>query len=59
MSIYWNNILLKRISNFSKKRIKYKINTNLGRVYFYLEKNEDSKEPTFSGRIVFFPNKKV
>lgn len=59
MSLYWNNVLLKRFSNISKNRFKYKINTNLGRIYFYLEKEKDSEEVKFSGKIVFFPKRKI
>lgn len=57
MSIYWNNILLKKISINHNKRVKYKIKTNLGRFYFYLKKNNDVNEHSFSGKIVFFPKK--
>lgn len=58
MSIYWNNLLLKKISKH-KNRIKYKINTNLGRFYFFLEKENECNEATFFGKIVFFPKKKI
>ena len=56
MSVYWNNVLLKRLSNLNKKRFKYRISTDIGRFYFYFQENDDRKEGGFSGRIIFFPN---
>lgn len=53
MSGYWNKILIKELFSKSKKNyVKYKINTDIGRFYFYFEKEEDSK---VSGKLVFFP----
>jgi len=56
MSIYWNNILLKKLSQNPKKRIKCKITTTLGRFYFYFEKNNDVNE--FNAKLIFFPYKR-
>ncbi|MHA1460223.1 MAG: hypothetical protein ACTSO8_01975 [Promethearchaeota archaeon] len=39
----------------TKKRTKYKINTDIGRFYFYFEENKDSDQPSISGKLVFFP----
>ena len=55
MSIYWNNILLKKLSQSSKRRIKCKINTTLGRFYFYLEKNNELDD--YNAKVIFFPHK--
>lgn len=57
MSLYWNDKLLRVILKNTKKRIKYKINTDIGRFYFYFEENEKSEQPSISGRLVFFPKK--
>jgi hypothetical protein len=55
MSIYWNNILLKKLTEDSKRRIKCKINTSLGRFYFYFEKDSDLDE--INAKLIFFPQK--
>jgi len=55
MSVYWNNVLLKRLNNLNKKRFKYKISTDIGRFYFYFQENDDKKEGALSGKIIFFP----
>jgi hypothetical protein len=57
MSLYWNGKLLRDISKNAKKRTKYRINTDIGRFYFYLEENKNSDQPSISGRLVFFPKK--
>jgi hypothetical protein len=57
MSVYWNNILLKRLKILNKKRFKYRINTDIGRFYFYFQENDEIKEGELSGRIIFFPNR--
>ncbi len=57
MSIYWNNKLLKRLSNNTKRKYKYRIHTDIGRFYFYFEENKNSDQPSISGRLVFFPKK--
>ncbi|GAH38659.1 unnamed protein product, partial [marine sediment metagenome] len=41
MSIYWNNKLLKKLSENTKRKVKYKLNTDVGRFYFYLDRNKD------------------
>ena len=54
MSRYWNKILIdKMISSSNKPNIRYKLNTDIGRFYFYFKKEENSK---VSGRLIFFPN---
>jgi hypothetical protein len=59
MSLYWNNRLLKKIfSNQNKKKLKCKIITDIGRFYFYFEKDSNMKEGDFSGKLLFFPGKK-
>ena len=59
MSLYWNNRLLKKIfSNQNKTKLKYKITTDLGRFYFYFEKDFSTNKNNFSGKLLFFPNKK-
>ena len=55
MSVYWNNVLLKRLNNLNKKRFKYRISTDIGRFYFYFQENDDMKEGGLSGQIIFFP----
>ena len=55
MSLYWNNKLLKRLSNSTKRKFKYRINTDIGRFYFYFEEDKNSEQPTLSGRLIFFP----
>ena len=55
MSIYWNNKLLKRLSNNTKRKFKCRINTEIGRFYFYFEENKNTEQPSISGRLVFFP----
>jgi hypothetical protein len=56
MSLYWNDKLLKKIfNNQNKTKLKYKISTNLGRFYFYFEKDPNIKEGNFSGKLLFFP----
>ena len=57
MSIYWNNKLLKKMSCNTKRKVKYKLNTDIGRFYFYFERNKDCEYPTLSGKLVFFPKK--
>ena len=57
MSVYWNNVLLKRLKNFDKKRFKCKIHTDIGRFYFYFQQDNDQEEANLSGKIIFFPNK--
>ncbi len=56
MSSYWNKINLHKLlgSKNRKKFVKYKINTNIGRFYFYFKKELNS---TISGKLVFFPEK--
>ena len=56
MSRYWNHIVINQLfSKPKKKNVKYKINTKIGRFYFYFEKKEDS---TITGKVIFFPNQK-
>jgi len=57
MSIYWNNVLLKKLSSTHKNKFRYKINTNLGRFYFYFEKDKKNNPYRYYGRVVFFPKK--
>jgi hypothetical protein len=54
MSLYWNNMLLRRFSNLNKKKIKFKLNTKIGRFYFYFEK-ENNENSSVNGKIIFFP----
>lgn len=56
MSRYWNKILIDKLFENSKERkpsVKYKINTNIGRFYFYFKREGNSK---VSGKLVFFPD---
>jgi len=55
MSLYWKGKLLRKISKNAKKRTKYRINTDIGRFYFYFEETKNSDQPSISGRLVFFP----
>ena len=56
MSLYWNGKLVRKIfADDVKKKSKYRINTNIGRFYFYFEENKSSEQPSISGRLVFFP----
>ena len=58
MSLYWNNKLLKRLSNSTKRKFKCRVNTEIGRFYFYFEEDKNSEQPTLSGRLIFFPENK-
>jgi len=59
MSLYWNNRLLKKKFNSQNKtKLKYKITTDIGRFYFYFEKDSSINESNFFGKLLFFPNKK-
>ena len=54
MSRYWNKILIdKLLANSKKSRVKYKLNTDIGRFYFYFRKEGNSM---VSGKLVFFPD---
>jgi len=55
MSLYWNNMLLRSFSNLNKKKIKFKLSTNIGRFYFYFEKKNNNENSSVNGKIVFFP----
>jgi len=56
MSLYWNGKLVRELfEQNTKKRTKYRINTDIGRFYFYFEENKDSDQRSISGRLVFFP----
>jgi len=56
MSLYWNGKLVRKIfAQNAKKGIKYKINTDIGRFYFYFEDIKNSDHSSVSGRVVFFP----
>lgn len=57
MSVYWNNVLLKRLNNLNKKRLKCKISTDVGRFYFYFQQDKDKEENLLTGKLIFFPNK--
>ena len=57
MSIYWNNVFMKKLSKTHKNKFKYKINTNIGRFYFYFKRDQDTDHQRLSGRLVFFPKK--
>ncbi len=53
MSRYWNKIVLDKLfANSKQDRVKYKLNTEIGRFYFYFKKEKDSK---VSGKLIFFP----
>jgi len=55
MSRYWNKIVLKKLfAKSQRNQVKYKLNTDIGRFYFYFEKEDDSN---VSGKLVFFPDK--
>ena len=55
MSIYWNDIFLQKfLKKETKRRYKLKLNTDIGRFYFYFQKDDDTQ---MSGKVVFFPNK--
>ena len=56
MSVYWNNVLLKKLARLNKKKIKYKVKTQMGRFYFYFEKDPNSDKNDYIGRLLFFPN---
>lgn len=58
MSIYWNNILIKRLQKSTNITTKYRITTNIGRIYFYFQKDCKDEDSKPSLKIAFFPNKK-
>lgn len=54
MSRYWNKILIDKLFADNKEtRVKYKLNTKIGRFYFYFRREENSM---VSGKLVFFPD---
>jgi len=54
MSRYWNKIVLDKLFSESKRdHVHYKINTEIGRFYFYFKKEEDSR---VTGKLIFFPS---
>ena len=56
MSLYWNGKLVRKcFAKNAKKRTKYRINTDIGRFYFYFEEIKDSDQRSVSGKLVFFP----
>ena len=58
MSIYWNNILIKRFQKSTIVTNKYRITTDFGRIYFYFQKECEDEDSEPSVKIVFFPNNK-
>ncbi|MBY9018651.1 MAG: hypothetical protein KGD66_07455 [Candidatus Lokiarchaeota archaeon] len=58
MSIYWNNILIKRLQKTVNVIDKYRVTTDIGRFYFYFKecKDDDSEK---SVKIIFFPKKEI
>ncbi len=57
MTIYWNNVIL---NHLQKKLIiveKYRLNTDLGRIYFYFLKECKEVNSEMTVKIIFFPKK--
>ena len=48
-------MLLRSFLNLKKKNIKFKLSTNIGRFYFYFEKENNNENSSVNGKIVFFP----
>jgi hypothetical protein len=54
MSRYWNKIVIDKLFSKSKKEnVKCVVNTEIGRFYFYFNKETDSK---VNGKMIFFPD---
>ena len=54
MSIYWNNILIKRLQKSIGVIDKYRVTTDMGRFYLYFKENKD-EDSEMSVKIIFFP----
>jgi hypothetical protein len=55
---YWNRILIEKLFSESKKNyVKYKLNTDIGRFYFYFKKEKGS-ENKITGKLIFYPDLK-
>ncbi len=55
---YWNRILIEKLFSQSKKNyVKYKLNTDIGRFYFYFKKEKGS-ESKVTGKLIFYPDPK-
>ena len=55
---YWNKILIEKLFLESKKKyVKYKLNTDIGRFYFYFKKEKGS-ESNVIGKLIFYPDPK-
>ncbi|MHA1668946.1 MAG: hypothetical protein ACTSV5_00050 [Promethearchaeota archaeon] len=55
MSIYWNNILIKRLRKLTKITGKYRVSTDIGQFYFYFQKDHEEKDLKMSVKIIFLP----
>jgi len=58
MSIYWNNILIKHLQKSTNITNKYRITTDIGRIYIYFQKECKDEGSEIFVKIIFFPNKK-
>jgi len=58
MSIYWNNIFLKRFQKSMSVRDKFRLTTDFGRIYCYFQKECKDEDSEMSVKIIFFPKKK-
>jgi len=55
MSIYWNNVLIKRLQKSANITNKFHLKTDIGRFYFYFKKDHKDKNTEMSVKIIFFP----
>ena len=56
MSIYWNNVLMKKLQKTTKIINKFRLTTDIGRFYFYFQKDDKLENAKISVKILFFPN---
>ena len=57
MSIYWNNILIKHLQKSINVINKYRVTTDIGRIYFYFQKEWKDENSEMSVKIIFFPKR--
>lgn len=55
MSRYWNKITIDKLFKSNKQKVKYKVQTEIGRFYFFFEREDDAY---VTGKMVFFPDLK-
>ncbi len=57
MSIYWNAIILDRLSKKTNVTEKYRVTTDFGRIYIYYIKDCKNEDSEMTVKIIIFPKK--